>query len=280
MVRFYDTCSLLNVNTNAFKDGEKFYVSDITLKELEKIKTDRNRDIDIKYKARLLGKMIIQRPECIKVVFYNDEWETELKEVYHMLPNDDARIIITALHQKDKELDLVFTTADVNCYILAYQKMGLECEYVDQPWEDDYLGYKEIKFTSDEEMAKWYEKINLPQDDSIFTNEYVILKDRNGSIIDKYRKGSDGILKSVGYVKFNSKHLGEIKPKDVYQQCAMDSLKNNQFTILRGPAGTGKSLLALSYLFDRLDKGEIDKIVIFCNPVAVRNAAKLGLKVG
>lgn len=50
--------------------------------------------------------------------------------------------------------------------------------------------------------------------------------------------------------------------------------------MLHGTAGTGKSLLALGFLFYCLEKGKIDKIIIFCNPVAARGAAKLGFTPG
>jgi predicted ribonuclease YlaK len=60
----------------------------------------------------------------------------------------------------------------------------------------------------------------------------------------------------------------------------MDSLHNNQITVMRGKAGSGKSYLGLSYLFSQLEKGKIDSIVIFCNTVAVRGAAKLGFYPG
>ena len=63
---------------------------------------------------------------------------------------------------------------------------------------------------------------------------------------------------------------------DVYQAFAADSLLNNQLTMLKGPAGSGKTYLSLGYLFSKLDKGCIDRIVVFCNTVATRNSAKLG----
>ena len=50
----------------------------------------------------------------------------------------------------------------------------------------------------------------------------------------------------------------------------------NQAIILAGAAGSGKSILSLGFLFQELDKGHIDKIIIFCNTVATRNSAKLG----
>jgi predicted ribonuclease YlaK len=60
----------------------------------------------------------------------------------------------------------------------------------------------------------------------------------------------------------------------------MDSLEHNQINVLRGPAGTGKSLIALSYLFQELEHGRIDRIIIFCNTVATAGAAKLGFYTG
>ena len=70
--------------------------------------------------------------------------------------------------------------------------------------------------------------------------------------------------------------FGEVKPLDIFQRIALDSLKNNQITMLRGSAGTGKSYLALGYLFSCLDSGQISKIIIFCNTVATAGSAKLG----
>lgn len=60
----------------------------------------------------------------------------------------------------------------------------------------------------------------------------------------------------------------------------MDALKQNKLVALRGPAGTGKSFLALGYLFDCLEHGVIDKIIIFCNTVATMGAARLGFYPG
>ena len=59
-----------------------------------------------------------------------------------------------------------------------------------------------------------------------------------------------------------------------------DSLINNNITMIKGPAGSGKSTLALGYLFHLLDKGKISKIIVFCNTVATKNAAKLGFYPG
>lgn len=59
-----------------------------------------------------------------------------------------------------------------------------------------------------------------------------------------------------------------------------DSFMNNKITMIKGPAGAGKSHLATGYLFSLLERGKIDKIIIFCNTIATKNAAKLGFYPG
>ena len=45
--------------------------------------------------------------------------------------------------------------------------------------------------------------------------------------------------------------------------------------MVKGPAGSGKTFLSLSFLLHRLEKNKIDKIIIFCNTVATKDSAKL-----
>ena len=66
----------------------------------------------------------------------------------------------------------------------------------------------------------------------------------------------------------------------MYQAIAADSLLNNKITLIKGKPGSGKSILSLGYLFHCLEKNKIDHIIIFCNPVATKNAARLGFYPG
>jgi len=86
----------------------------------------------------------------------------------------------------------------------------------------------------------------------------------------------------VHYKTINSIWFGEIKPKqgDFSQQIAIDCLNRNKLTLLTGPAGSGKSLLSMSFLFQQLERNKIDKIVVFCNPVATKDSARLGFYPG
>ena len=53
--KFYDTCSLIKAVDHIWDDEDTFLVvSQITLQELESIKTASNKDPDVKYAARRL----------------------------------------------------------------------------------------------------------------------------------------------------------------------------------------------------------------------------------
>jgi predicted ribonuclease YlaK len=63
---------------------------------------------------------------------------------------------------------------------------------------------------------------------------------------------------------------------DIYQSLAADSLMNNKITLIKGPAGSGKTFLSLAFLMHKLERNKIDRIIVFCNTVATKNSAKLG----
>lgn len=111
-------------------------------------------------------------------------------------------------------------------------------------------------------------------------NEYLVME-FNGELVGPYRWNGNGFVE-VPYQKFSSMHFGEIKPKnkDPYQMAYMDSLDRNQLTFCTGPAGSGKTQLALGYAFQQLEKGKLDRIVIFCNPMIASQATRLGFLPG
>lgn len=157
------------------------------------------------------------------------------------------------------------------------KSIGLTTEYLLED-KTDYSGYQIIKVKSDEELAFLYTQIYHPSDllSSVLENEYLLIQNKDNEIIDKYKRKGDKFIQINKYPVFESSMLGKVKPIDEYQYLAMDSLMHNKITMLRGAAGTGKSYLAMGYLMSQLEKGEIDKIIIFCNTVAAKGAAKLG----
>lgn len=111
-------------------------------------------------------------------------------------------------------------------------------------------------------------------------NEYLVME-FNDELVGPYRWNGNSFVE-VPYQKFSSMHFGEIKPKnkDPYQMAYMDSLDRNQLTFCTGPAGSGKTQLALGYAFQQLEKGKLDRIVIFCNPMIASQATRLGFLPG
>ena len=86
----------------------------------------------------------------------------------------------------------------------------------------------------------------------------------------------------ISYGNLNSTYFGNVKPfkNDPYQVLAVDSFLNNKITMIKGPAGSGKTFLSLAFLLNALERNKIDKIIVFCNTVATKNSAKLGFYPG
>lgn len=273
MTYFYDTCALLNKQSAILNNN--FYISNISLKELENIKTSNTKDELIKYTARKIIKLLDENEDKYTVIDYDKKWDIELAN-YSVLPDtNDSKIILCALNAKIP--DLVFCTDDICCKRLA-KDLGLQVEYIKDKL-DDYKGYREIALNEDE-MAEFYQhKPDQAKKLKMLNNEYLIVKDTNGKVVDKL-KAKDGVFEEVGFPCFESQQYGKVKPKDAFQEIAMDSLKYNKITMLAGPAGSGKSYLAMAYMMTALEKGAIDHIIIVCNPIATRGAAKLGFYPG
>lgn len=274
---FYDTCALLNQGKEVFNQDEKFFISSITLKELENIKTSANKDSDIKFKARKVINLLATHKDQYEVIVYRKDWDDILKRKPELSDNNDSRIIISALENKS---DVTFVTQDLCCAALA-EIVGLKTLYL-QNEISEYKGYEIIKIIDDNDLATLYNEIyynnTIPID--LYENEYLLILDKNNDIIDKYKKVNNKLIEVKNFPTFESAMFGKVKPKDEYQWLAMDSLMNNQITMIRGAAGTGKSYLAMSYLLSKLDKGDIDRIIIFCNTVATNGAARLGFYPG
>ena len=171
-MKFYDTCSLLLAQEQAFK--EKFGCSDVTLRELEDIKTSANKSEDVKYKARKLSRLFDENPDVFKVIM----WVPDLATAFHSDRND-IKIIECACRFRDKLADIsnfVFVTDDICCKNIASKIFHLPVTSISDSLVDTYTGIQTVVMT-DDEMAKFYEN---PSDNAygLTTNEYIIVKTR------------------------------------------------------------------------------------------------------
>ena len=276
--KFYDTSSLLILREELFDENySRFGISSITLQELESIKVSTDKDSDIKYAARKLLSALNEHFDLFDLIIYKPDMLKPIKEMGLDISND-MKILASAL-EYDKSYhpdETIFVTNDMNLRSIANLFFGEDSiEVVGYQKEDNYKGYTDIVLTN-EQMGDFY---SYPFENpfNLHIGEYLIIRDSNNEIVDKLVWTGEE-YRQLKYQNFHSIWFGDVKPmkNDVYQAFAADSLLNNQLTMLKGPAGSGKTYLSLGYLFSKLDKGCIDRIVVFCNTVATRNSAKLG----
>ncbi len=147
---------------------------------------------------------------------------------------------------------------------------------------EKYNGTKVIEM-DDEQLSQFFTD---PYDNSTIgclLNQYLIIKSNgdDGAMTGPYLWTGEE-FKTVRRRTFISKQFGDITAKgdDPFQIAYMDSIYRNQLTFATGPAGTGKSLIAMAYAFEQLERGRVSKIVIFVNPYIAQSAVKLGFMPG
>lgn len=276
--KFYDTSSLLML-TEEELEGE-FIISSITLSELENIKTSRSKDPEVKFRARVVTRKLLENMNY-QVQIYSPVMESII-EHHNLEINNDTKILASAIYWEmiNAPDDMTFVTNDLCLYNIANLYFGTDSiEYV-APKYEEYTGFKEVTL-NENEMTAFY----MDQHSNCFNllpNQYLIIKEADsGAIVDRLCWTGES-YRHLRYDNFKSRWFGDVRPLagDTYQMLAADTLSNNQITMLKGPAGTGKSYLAMAYLLHKLDRNKIDKVIVFCNTVATRGAAKLGFYPG
>lgn len=181
--------------------------------------------------------------------------------------------------------DLIVKTAKINnCHLVTndiYMQIKATAtgiELVDiATSNDEYKGYRELYTNSDENNKILADIYNDRTNNSLglLTNEYLLVKNSDGVTVDKMKCTKDGFV-SFNNKSIDSKTIGNIKPLDEYQSCLIDSLINNKMSMVKGRAGSGKTLISLAYAFSMIEKGKYNKLIVFSNPVSSRNSARLG----
>ena len=275
----YDTCSLLEQAGHLF-DSDEFtlVISSITLEELENIKTSGNKDPDVKYAARKVLTDMDEHYGAFEIVLYNDSYGDMMMCDGISLSND-AKIIACARHfaAKHPQDEVIFVTNDLICRHIASMYFVTE-KVIEEDY--DYDGYKEV-YLDEDGLIEFYSNQDKNLYD-LFINQYLLVYDANsGDCIERLVWTGDG-YRRLAYNTFASKWFGDVKPMkgDLYQSLVADSFSNNKITLVKGPAGSGKTYLSLGFLMHKLERNKIDRIIVFCNTVATKNSAKLGFYPG
>lgn len=266
--KFYDTNALLLLQKDILK--ENFYISSTSLQELEHIKVSRNKEEQVKYAARKILHILDENESLYNVVITDSKIVDIISQ--HGLENTPDNQICACASTIE---DVVFITNDIACKSIARHIFGLKTETVKEEEKDLYTGFIE-KSLSETEMAYFYEHLQENIYD-LLDNQYIIIKDQSDKVVDTM-VWRDEMYQNVKFPTIRSNYFGSVKPLngDIFQQMALNSFNNNQVTMIKGAAGTGKSYLAVGYLMWLLEKRKIEKIIVFCNTVATANSAKLG----
>ena len=113
MIKFYDSNVLINMQDIIFNCEDRFYISNITYKELEHIKTSHNKTEEVKYKAREAVRWLDRNEDKYDIIIFKPKMLKRKFRFYEL--NDDLRILACVNYKTKKKLfqpkeDIVFVT--------------------------------------------------------------------------------------------------------------------------------------------------------------------------
>ena len=268
-----DTNSLIN-NPHIILDKD-VVVTSLVLRELEKLELRRN-DRTLQYSIRV-AKRIVEESLNNKEIEITDIDNGGVLEGY---AEDyvDNKLVKYAI-----ENGYGIITDDI---LLKHKAVSVGIEVIkssDQEEDIEYKGFVE-KELDRETIQLVYSNYDVNMF-GLLTNQYLVMKDEtNGEVID-VMIWTGGWLESIYKANKkmrtipNTEYFERIVSKDIYQDMTIDSLYRNQVTMVRGKAGSGKTLLSLSYAWNLIEKKE-GRLVIFFNPAPSKDSITMGFNKG
>lgn len=256
---------------------EFFLLSSVTLQELEDIKTNRNKTEEIKYAARAAVRFLENHTDNYRIIMYDLTSQCDFAE-YGLEDTPDNRILRCAEYaQNVLEYQVIFVSNDILARFIAINYFHLDTAGVGSDEDEMYKGYIVLTLT-DEEIAYMYEHLTENQF-SLAVNQYVLVSNVDNQLIDVLKWAGTG-LETVRQKSIKSNMFGTLKPLDAIQRCAIDSIFNNDITVLYGRAGSGKTTLPLNYIMQMLEKGTYKKCYIIYSYEPLKGARTLGYEKG
>lgn len=268
-----DTNALIN-NPHVILD-KNVIITSLVLRELEELELRRN-DKGLQYSIREAKRLI---EESL------DNNTIEIKDIDSIGVLDgyaedyvDNRIV---KYSVDNNYGII--TDDI---LLKHKAISMGLEVIKSNTKEEELDYKGfiVKELDREMIQLVYSNYDINMF-GLLTNQYMVMKDEtNGEVIDVmiwtgswlesiYRPNKKNkTIPSTGYFE-------RVVSKDIYQDMAIDSMYRNQVTMVRGRAGSGKTLLALSYAWNLIEKKE-GRLVIFFNPAPSKDSITMGFNKG
>ena len=307
-MKFYDTSALLDLPPDTLL-AQQFLIADITLYELEDIKTSGKKDEATKAKARSVTRLHAEHPAAYTVVSIDYHQLFSILNDVPVKDNNDGTIMAAArwylnelqnkLDNLPKELDadsaneaaelttlidsFCFVTSDLSCFNLAQRVMKLPCELsLDTGGaNNDYTGWTVValEYGGEEALAMAYSK-DAEQKNLFDTppTGYILIPnaDADGNTAGIRWNGSRYV--PIKYKKISNRFTGDIRPRNDQQRLAFDMLQNDDITVkmLAGTFGSGKTMLMVSSAIDMIEKHKFDKLIWIRNNIEVKNTKELG----
>jgi PhoH-like ATPase len=159
----------------------------------------------------------------------------------------DNKILSVALEIQGSGEQVFFISKDVNARIKAYALGIKSMDYEKQKVEYSslYRGWREIDITQEQATELYNQGVLQPKGLTLYENEYAVLKmdgESANPILCKWDSSKKGLVS----IPETHTCFG-IRPLNTEQRFAFDLLLNPdiQLVTLVGPAGTGKTLVAL-----------------------------------
>lgn len=274
-----DTNGLIN-NPYIMEDKDVI-VTSIVLRELEKLEL-KKMDRVLQYSIRVAKRVVEEKlnSNSIEII------DIDHVGVHEGFAEGYADNVIVKFATMNEDTGII--TDDI---LLKHKAISMGVEVIASSDQEDELQYKGFKEEVVEE--EFYKDMYINLNKNVFNllkNQYVLLKDINDELIDVlvwtgewmesiYTPAkATNVMKPIKSIAKNSQ-FEKVMAKDPYQAMAIDSLDRNQVTMIRGRAGSGKSMLALYHSWNVVEKKD-GRLVIFFNPAPSKDSITMGFNKG
>lgn len=238
-----------------------------TVRELDRLKgLDGRRG----FEARNALRIIRQNSDIINVVLTEKDKE-EIKESTTV----DSQIINYAKVNNSKVL-----TNDLSMATIS-KSLQVPTDQYEHPADAYRKGHHTVELGAElREGISIFSLLPLLED--VRANEYIVVEEFGRQSLIYKKLPNNGGYEEIKNPIIKTKQFNDVcaKNRDPYQKCAIDALKTNQINIITGPAGSGKTFLALAAQWALVESGEISGITIFVNPIKTKNSKEVGFYKG
>lgn len=139
----------------------------------------------------------------------------------------------------------------------------------------------DISVVDDEIWIKGNNEKNVHAAESILNEVISIVRDGHlldwmefEYLVDQYKRNGNGVKEMYNEFKKDAILGARVRPKTLGQKIYVEAMKKNDIVFVIGPAGTGKTYLAVAMALDHLKTGMVNRIIL------TRPAVEAGERLG